>query len=232
MQPPPLIMIEPSWWILLRFSKTCEFWGSKPHRHLRFLLLSIILADLLGNRSLLQCIQKVVVCDWWILIQFVCFFVSRFVACDRNCDSLTASINAIVKVAFELQCSRVFEKSSIPDEWYFSPGIGSLEHKIWVLPIGASPMTFGLEVHTVHIIMWQNVWDSIFLPSWSSHCQSTPRTTLAPGKIPLAVIFLLFLRASTSALESTRNRTCSSVSLRSRILIKKRAGDSISQTPL
>ena len=38
----------------------------------------------------------------------------------------------------------------------------------------------------------------IALPSWSSHCQSTPRTTLAPGNIPLAVIFFPFLRASTS----------------------------------
>ena len=25
-------------------------------------------------------------CDWWILIRFVCFCVSRFVACDRNYD--------------------------------------------------------------------------------------------------------------------------------------------------
>ena len=56
------------------------------------------------------------ICDWWISIQFVSFFVSWFVACDRNCDSLTALKNAIVKVAFELQCSCVFEKSSMPDE--------------------------------------------------------------------------------------------------------------------
>ena len=27
-----------------------------------------------------------VICDWWILIRFVCFCVSRFVACDRNYD--------------------------------------------------------------------------------------------------------------------------------------------------
>ena len=26
------------------------------------------------------------VCDWWIWIRFVCFCVSRFVACDRNYD--------------------------------------------------------------------------------------------------------------------------------------------------
>ena len=46
----------------------------------------IILEDLLGNRSLLQRVQKVmfVICDWSILICFVCFCVSRFVACDSN----------------------------------------------------------------------------------------------------------------------------------------------------
>ena len=26
------------------------------------------------------------ICDWWVLIHFVCFCVSRFVACDRNYD--------------------------------------------------------------------------------------------------------------------------------------------------
>ena len=49
-------------------------------------LLSIILEDLLGNRSLLQRVQKVMVCDWWISIHCVCSCVSRFVACDRNYD--------------------------------------------------------------------------------------------------------------------------------------------------
>ena len=27
-----------------------------------------------------------VICDWWILIPFVCFSVSRFIACDVNYD--------------------------------------------------------------------------------------------------------------------------------------------------
>ena len=36
-------------------------------------------------------------CDWWISICFVCFCVSRFVACDCNIDR---SENAIVKAAF------------------------------------------------------------------------------------------------------------------------------------
>ena len=36
--------------------------------------------------------------DWWISICFVCFCVSRFVACD--CNMIDRSENAIVKAAF------------------------------------------------------------------------------------------------------------------------------------
>ena len=52
-------------------------------RILGFSVQSIILADLLGNIRLLERVQKVTVCDLWILIGFVCFRVSRFVAGDR-----------------------------------------------------------------------------------------------------------------------------------------------------
>ena len=38
---------------LLRFSQTCEFWSSKANWRLRFSLPSIILTDLLGNKTLL-----------------------------------------------------------------------------------------------------------------------------------------------------------------------------------
>ena len=38
---------------LLRFSQTCEFWSSKANRRLRFSLPSIILTDLLRNKTLL-----------------------------------------------------------------------------------------------------------------------------------------------------------------------------------
>ena len=48
-----------------------------------FLFRQSILADLLGNTRLLERVQKVTVCDLWILIGFVCFCVSRFVAGDR-----------------------------------------------------------------------------------------------------------------------------------------------------
>ena len=38
---------------LLRFSQTCQFWSSKANWRLRFSLPSIILTDLLGNKTLL-----------------------------------------------------------------------------------------------------------------------------------------------------------------------------------
>ena len=43
--------------------------------------------DLLGNMQLKLsfydwCILILVICDWWISIGFLCFCVSRFVACD------------------------------------------------------------------------------------------------------------------------------------------------------
>ena len=41
----------------------------------------------------------------------MCFFVSRFFASDRNFLILTAAKTAIVRVAFELQSSRVFLKA-------------------------------------------------------------------------------------------------------------------------
>ena len=49
---------------------------------------SIILVDLLENKTLLQRVQKVMygICHWWISIRFGCFCVSMFVACDRNYD--------------------------------------------------------------------------------------------------------------------------------------------------
>lgn len=44
-------------------------------------------------------------------------------------------------------------------------------------------------------------------PSWSSHCQSTPRTTLAPAKIPLAVIFFDLRRDSSNTLKLLKKQT-------------------------
>ena len=55
----------------------------KTQLHLRFLLPSIISADLLGNRSLLQTAQKV----WFVIGGFQSVLcVSLFVASDRNYD--------------------------------------------------------------------------------------------------------------------------------------------------
>ena len=55
----------------------------------------IIIADLFGNRSLLQRVQKrscisigFVIGDWWISIRFVCFCVSRFIAFELQSSSV------------------------------------------------------------------------------------------------------------------------------------------------
>lgn len=54
-----------------------------------------------------------------------------------------------------------------------------------------------MYIHYINEFLYITIYcPKVFLPSWSSHCQSTPRTTLAPGNIPLAVTFLLFRRAS------------------------------------
>ena len=72
--------------VLLHFSKTCKFWSSKANRHLHFSLPSIILADLLGNRTWRD--QKVMVCDWLFIRSAWCvnFCGSRLIACDCNYD--------------------------------------------------------------------------------------------------------------------------------------------------
>ena len=57
------------------FSQTCEFWSSEPNRRLRFSLLSIILTDLLRNKTLLHGFKR----SWFVIRGFrsvLC--VSRF----------------------------------------------------------------------------------------------------------------------------------------------------------
>ena len=51
---------------LLRFSKSRYFGSSKANWLLCFLMSSIILAELVGNSSFLQWVQKVMVCDLWL----------------------------------------------------------------------------------------------------------------------------------------------------------------------
>ena len=60
--------------LLLRFSQTCKFWSSKANWRLHFSLLSVILTDLLENKTLLWRVQKVKVCDLW-LVDFNLFSV-------------------------------------------------------------------------------------------------------------------------------------------------------------
>ena len=74
----------------------------KSQRRLRFSLPSIISVDLLGNRTFLQRVQKVMVCDFW-LVDFnpFCVFLCFKVRCLWSQLWSTAAKNAIVKAAFE-----------------------------------------------------------------------------------------------------------------------------------
>ena len=67
---------------LQRFLKTRELSSSKANWSLRFSLLSIILADLLGQKIWLKRVQKVIVCDLW-LADFnpLCLFLRFKVRC-------------------------------------------------------------------------------------------------------------------------------------------------------
>ena len=63
------------------------------------------------------------ICDWRISIRFVCFCVSRFIACDGNSViMIEGSKNAILKAAFELESSHVCEKRS--------NGVYNKQHKL------------------------------------------------------------------------------------------------------
>ena len=88
-----------------------------------FSLLSIILADLLGNRSLLQRAQKVMDCKLWISIHFVCFSVPRFVACHHNYNRQQQ------KTHLWWTSERVFLKSAVKENQGFV--IFSMAHRIY-----------------------------------------------------------------------------------------------------
>ena len=117
---------------LLHVSQTCEFYSSKANQRLRFSLLSFILTDLLGNSTLLHGFKRswFVICDWWISIRFVCFSVSRFVACDRNYDwrqrktqlwewLLNFRVRMFVKstVKSQMQSVRLLDQWGSMDSW-------------------------------------------------------------------------------------------------------------------
>ena len=76
--------------VLLRFSKTHEFWSSKANWHLCFLLLSIILVNILRNRSLLIIDgSKKHICggSFW-TSEFMCFSKAQLIpAAASNCLS-------------------------------------------------------------------------------------------------------------------------------------------------
>ena len=55
-----------------------------------------------------------VICDWSISIHFVCFCVSRFVACDRNCDWRQHGKTQLRRRLMNLRV-RMFVKSAVKD---------------------------------------------------------------------------------------------------------------------
>ena len=95
--------------------------------------------------------------------------------------------------------ARIFSFSNKIFKTIFSNNIffpGSLRPKIiWV----QGHRCFSKYLHTCISVTLPRL---PFPPSWSSHCQSTPRITLAPGNIPRTVIFLLFLRGSINTLSN------------------------------
>ena len=118
-------------WGLLRFSKTCEFWSSKANWRLCFLLPSIILTDLSGNKLNFNRFKRswFLICDWRISIRFVCFCVSRFVTCDRNYDwwqpktqlwtrLLNFGVRMFVKVV--VLCWRLGKKRELRPHFHFA----------------------------------------------------------------------------------------------------------------
>ena len=65
------------------------------------------------------------VCDWWIWIRFVCFCVSRFVACDRNYDRrqrktqlwrrlLSFRVRMLVKSAVNQKAENLMKQPQFP----------------------------------------------------------------------------------------------------------------------
>ena len=74
----------------------------------------IIQADLLGNKTLLRRVQKVMVCDLWLEdIDPSCVFLCFKVCCLWSELWLEAAkVDALVQAAFTLQGSGVFEKRS------------------------------------------------------------------------------------------------------------------------
>ena len=96
------------------------FWSLKANWCLRFSLPQILLADLVGNRSLRQRLQKVMVCDLW-LVDFEPF---RVFLCFKfrwlwSWLWFTAAKNAVNKGTLEIQSSLVFERLRKRWPWEF-----------------------------------------------------------------------------------------------------------------
>ena len=94
-----------------------EFWV--------FFVPSIILVVLFGNTCLLARVQKVMICDWWISIRFICFLLQG----SLLCDSPVSGNNRLVKFASQIfliflilaTCKNKATSVSLPRQKIHSP---------------------------------------------------------------------------------------------------------------
>ena len=77
-------ILEKGWLFFTALFTNMRILKFKIQPTIAFSLPSIILTDLLGNKTLLR--SWFLICDWRISIRFVCSCISRFVTCDRNYD--------------------------------------------------------------------------------------------------------------------------------------------------
>ena len=92
---------------------------------LGFFVPSIILVVLFGNTCLLARVQKVMICDWWISIRFICFLLQG----SLLCDSPVSGNNRLVKFASQIfliflilaTCKNKATSVSLPRQKIHSP---------------------------------------------------------------------------------------------------------------
>ena len=174
---------------LLHFSKTWELWSSKDNWHLRFLLQSIFLADLSGNKTLLQRVQKVMVCVLW-MVDFNPFCVFR----------LTAAKNAIVKADFELQSSHVCEKCSKLAYWFCHDASEILP----ICDLWRSMNTVNIcrDIRFIHCMHGQVSKDLVTFPllSLSLYCSMSQMTRMYFSFCRITIILIIFSSSYCSAI--------------------------------
>ena len=134
---------------LTAFFKNIRTLKSKANSCLCFSLPSIILADLLGNRTLLKRVQKTIVCDLWLVdlwIRFVYFCVSRFVACDLTSNNGRQAKQSV----FFLKIRKKSAKRGVPESYareareFYTP-VGHVRRNVRRLSQSRSPFSASFQ---------------------------------------------------------------------------------------